>query len=216
MKPSGIPTTGPSTASTVNPSAATAKTDQDSNRKSFSKVLEGRRGRDKSEREKAKSEENDASDLLEKAVDEEAFLKLLPLTDNSLAPVAQPLPKVSSAQPVSPKQPIQALVQEIWHTVSAQGQERVDIQLNSKVFEGLKIQIVRQPGAFDVRFQSASEGIAQLLTQNVGALAQSLAAHGVPVGQIRVNDAEPSRWTSRNPQGRQQGGGGGQGRQRQG
>lgn len=210
MKPSGI-STG-SNSSAVSPSAATARTDQDSNRKSFSKVLEGRRGKDKSEREKAKSE--DASDLLEK--DEEAFLKFSPLSDNPLAPVAQPLPKVSSAQQVSAKQPIQALVQEIWHTVSAQGQEKVDIQLNSKVFEGLKIQIVRQPGAFDVRFQSASEGIAQLLTQNVGALAQSLAAHGVPVGQIRVNDAEPSRWTSRNPQGRQQGGGGGQGRQRQG
>ena len=215
MKPSGIPSSGSTTASTSSgkPPAAAAKTDQDPSRKSFSKVLEGRRGKDKSGGEKAKGEENDLSSLQE-IVDEQAILKLLPLSDNAVAPVAQPSAKVSAAQPVNPKQPIQALVQEIWHTVGAQGQEKVDIQLNSKVFEGLKIQIVRQPGAFDVRFQSASEGIAQLLTQNLGALAQSLAAHGVPVGQIRVNDAEPARWTSRNPQGRQQGGGGGQGRQR--
>jgi hypothetical protein len=195
---------------------ATAKTDQDSNKKSFSKVLEGRRSKDKSEREKAKSEEDDLLGLQEKLLDEEVIPKILPLSDNSLPPVLQTSSKVSSAQPVSLKQPLQALVQEISHAVSAQGQETVDIQLNSKVFEGLKIQVVRQPGAFDVRFQSASEGISQLLAQNAGALAQSLAAHGVPVGQIRVNDAEPSRWTSRNPQGRQQGSGGGRGRQRQG
>lgn len=208
MKTSGI-----STGATDRPPAAATKTDQDTNRKSFSKVLEGKRGKDKSEREKLQTEENELP-LQEKPVDEEPILKLLPLSDNSLAQGTQPSPKVSSAQPVSPKQPIQALVQEIWHTVSAQGQEQVDIQLNSKVFDGLRIQIVRQPGAFDVRFQSASDGVAQLLAQNVGALTQSLAAHGVPVGQIRVNDAEPARWTSRNPQGRHQGGG--QGRQRRG
>src|SRR5437867_2619793 len=101
------------------PPAAAAKTDQDPN-KSFSKVLEGRRGRDKSEREKLQKEENELPmSLQEKSLDEEAILKLLPLSDNSLAQVAQPSPQVSSAEPVSPKQPIQALVQEIWHSVSA-------------------------------------------------------------------------------------------------
>ena len=96
--------------------------------------------------------------------------------------------------------------------MSAHGQEQVDIQLNSKVFDGLKIQIVRQPGTFDIRFESASDVVAQLLARNVGALTQSLAAHGVPVGQIRVNESEPARWMSRKAQSRPQSGG--QGRRR--
>ena len=184
---------------------AAPKTEKDQNRKTFSKVLEGRRGKDKSTR---KSDEFPGEE------------RELPLNsrENSALPVSsltqagESESKVTSAQPVSPKQSIQALVQEISHSVNARGLEQVDIQLNSKVFDGLKIQIVRQPGAFDIRFESASDVVAQLLARNVGALSQSLAAQGVPVGQIRVNEVEPARWTSRNPQGRSKGGG--QGRQR--
>lgn len=210
MKTPGIS----SRASNTAPDTA-SKPDQDPNRKSFSKVLEDRRSKDKSSREpkKLKTEEDELLlSLRDKPEDEAAALRFLPLPGNSLAQVGESTPQVSSAQPVTPKQPIQALVQEIWHTVSAQGQEQVDIQLNSKVFDGLKIQIVRQPGNFDIRFESASDVVAQLLARNVGALSQSLAAHGVPVGQIRVNEPEPARWMSRKGQSRPQSSG--QGRRR--
>ena len=207
MKTSGIPTR----ASDTPPSAS--KPDQAPSQKPFSKVLEDRRGKDKPTREskKLKTEEDELPlSLRDKPEDEAATLRFLQLPDNSQ--VGESTPQVSSAQPVTPKQPIQALVQEIWHSVSTQGQEQVDIQLNSKVLEGLKIQIVRQPGTFDIRFESSSDVVAQLLARNVGALTQSLAAHGVPVGQIRVNDTESARWMSRKAQSRPQSGG--QGRRR--
>ena len=207
MKTSGIP----SRASDTPPSAS--KPDQAPSQKPFSKVLEDRRSKDKPTREskKLKTEEDELPlSLRDKPEDDAAALRSLPLPNNSQ--VGESTPQVSSAQPVTPKQPIQALVQEIWHSVSTQGQEQVDIQLNSKVFEGLKIQIVRQPGTFDIRFESSSDVVAQLLARNVGALTQSLAAHGVPVGQIRVNESEPARWMSRKAQSRPQSGG--QGRRR--
>ena len=207
MKTSGIP----SRASDTPPSAS--KPDQAPSQKPFSKVLEDRRSKDKPTREskKLKTEEDELPlSLRDKPEDDAAALRSLLLPDNSQ--VGESTPQVSSAQPVTPKQPIQALVQEIWHSVSTQGQEQVDIQLNSKVFEGLKIQIVRQPGTFDIRFESSSDVVAQLLARNVGALTQSLAAHGVPVGQIRVNESEPARWMSRKAQSRPQSGG--QGRRR--
>jgi len=176
-------------------------------------VLEDRRSKDKPTREskKLKTEEDELPlSLRDKPEDDAAALRSLLLPDNSQ--VGESTPQVSSAQPVTFKQPIQALVQEIWHSVSTQGQEQVDIQLNSKVFEGLKIQIVRQAGTFDIRFESSSDVVAQLLARNVGALTQSLAAHGVPVGQIRVNDTESARWMSRKAQSRPQSDG--QGRRR--
>ena len=207
MKTSGIP----SRASDTPPSAS--KPDQAPSQKPFSKVLEDRRSKDKPTREskKLKTEEDELPlSLRDKPEDDAAALRSLPLPNNSQ--VGESTPQVSSAQSITPKQPIQALAQEIWHTVSAQGQEQVDIQLNSKVFDGLKIQIVRQPGTFDIRFESSSDVVAQLLARNVGALTQSLAAHGVPVGQIRVNESEPARWMSRKAQSRPQSGG--QGRRR--
>jgi flagellar hook-length control protein FliK len=164
------------------------------------------------ESKKLKSEEDELPLSLRDKPEDEAALRFLPLPGNSLTQAGESTPQVSSAQSITPKQPIQALVQEIWHSVSAHGQEQVDIQLNSKVFDGLKIQIVRQPGTFDIRFESASDVVAQLLARNVGALTQSLAAHGVPVGQIRVNESEPARWMSRKAQSRPQSGG--QGRRR--
>jgi flagellar hook-length control protein FliK len=210
MKPSGI-----SPQASGRPPAAASKTEQDRGRKSFSKVLEGRRGNEKAVRESKKLPTEEGEPLLtarDKSEAEEAAMRALTLPFQSLAQFGEVTPDVSSAQPVAPKQPIQALVQEITHSVSVQGQEQVDIQLNSKVFDGLKIQIVRQPGAFDIRFESASDKVAQLLSRNEGALAQSLAAHGVPVGQIRVNESESTRWMNRKFQSRAQSSG--QGRRR--
>jgi hypothetical protein len=164
MKTSGIP----SRASDTPPS--TSKPDQAPSQKPFSKVLEDRRSKDKPTREskKLKTEEDELPLSLRDKPEDEAALRFLPLPGNSLAQVGESTPQISSAESITAKQPIQALAQEIWHTVSAQGQEQVDIQLNSKVFDGLKIQIVRQPGTFDIRFESSSDVVAQLLAETLG------------------------------------------------
>ncbi|MCI0423705.1 MAG: flagellar hook-length control protein FliK [Acidobacteria bacterium] len=189
--------------------SSSAKRAEPSTQKPFSKVLESRRGKDKSSREseKLQPEERKPSSLRGKLEDEEAVLQLLPLFGSSVAQTGQANPQVASAQPAIPKQPIQALANEIWHGVNARGQEQVDIHLNSKVLDGLKIQIVRDTDRLNIRFESASDAVSQLLTRNVGALTESLVAHGVRVGQIRVNDPDTARWMSRKPQSRSRSGG---------
>ena len=195
-------------------SAAKPKTVEDPARKTFSKVLENRRGKEKRSlaSETPEPQENNLSDS--KGKSEEGFItKLLPLTGSSPDQTRDSSFKVSSVQPVSLKEPIQALAKEIWHGVNAQGKEQIDIQLNSKVFDGLRIQIVRDSDRLNIRFEGASDTVAQLLSRNVGALTESLAAHGVRVGHIRVGEAETARWTAHKAQNRSRTGG--QGRRRQ-
>ena len=192
---------------TTNPSgsaAAKPKTVEDSNRKTFSKVLENRRGKEKHSLgpERPEDQENQLSDPKGKLEEDPGIAKLLPLADSSPDQTGDAASKVSSAQPLGLKQPIQALAQEIWHGVNAQGQEQIDIQLNSKVFDGLKIQIVRDSDRLNIRFEGASDTVAQLLNRNVGALTESLAAHGVRVGHIRVGETQTARWTAHKPQSR--------------
>jgi len=202
--------TNPSRSASVKP-----KTVEDPNRKTFSKVLENRRSKEKHSvgSERLEDQENQLSDPKDRSQEDAVIATLLPLSGRPLDQSGDAASKVSSAQPVSLKEPIQALAKEIWHGVNAQGQEQIDIQLNSKVFDGLKIQIVRDSDRLNIRFEGASDTVAQLLNRNVGALTESLAAHGVRVGHIRVGEAETARWTAHKPQGRSRSGG--QGRRRQ-
>lgn len=188
---------------------------EDSARKPFSKVLENRREKEKPSRksDKQEAQENKRSNPRGTS-DEEALLhNLLPRSGSSLAPTGEAVSNVSSAQSVALKDPIQAMVKEIWHGVNAQGQQQVDIHLNSRVFEGLRIQIVRDSDRLNIHFESASDAVAQLLNRNVGALTESLAAHGVRVGHIRVGEPETARWMAHKAQSRLRSGG--QGRRRQ-
>ncbi len=195
--------------------AAKPKTLEGPARKPFSKVLENRRGKEKHSREagKPESQQSKLSNQRGRSEDEAAIHNLLPLSGSSLVQTGDTASKVSSAQPVTLKEPIQALAKEIWHGSNAQGQEQVDIHLNSKVFDGLRIQIVRDSDRLNIRFEGASEAVAQLLNRNVGALTESLAAHGVRVGHIRVGEPKTARWTAHKAQSRSRTGG--QGRRRQ-
>lgn len=203
---------------TTNPSggaAAKPKTVEDSVRKPFSKVLENRRSKEKHSRgsEKPEAQGGKPSNLRGKSEEEAVIHKLLPPSGSSLVQTGDVASKVSSAEPVTLKEPIQALAKEIWYGVNAQGQQQVEIHLNSKVFDGLRIQIVRDSDRLNIRFENASDAVAQLLNRNVGALTESLAAHGVRVGHIRVGEAETARWTAHKAQSRSRTGG--QGRRRQ-
>ena len=208
MKTSGLPTRLGDSAS------SRSKTNETPPGKTFSKVLENRRGKDKPFQESKKSDSGEQKALRQrgKAKGEES-LEPLAGFDGAVAQTSQAVPQASSVQSTAPKQQIDSLVQEIWHGVNTQGQEQVEIQLNSKVFEGLRIQIVRDAGVLDVRFQSRSDEVAQLLNLNTGALADSLTAHGIKVGQIRVNDSQDARWLAHKAQNRSRTGG--QGRRRQ-
>lgn len=201
----------------TNPSGSTAarpKAAEDPARKAFSKVLENRRGKEKHSvgSERLEDQENQLSHPKGKLEEVPVIAKLLPLSGTSPDQSGDMASKISSAQPVSLKEPIQALAKEIWHGVNVQGQEQIDIHLSSKVFDGLRIQIVRDSDRLNIRFEGASDNVAQLLNRNVGALTESLAAHGVRVGQIRVGEAETARWTAHKAQSRSQTGG--QGRRR--
>lgn len=201
----------------TNPSGSAApkpKRVEDPARKTFSKVLENRRGKEKHSvgSERPEDQENQLSNPKGKLEEEPVIAKLLPLSGSSLNQTGDAASKVSSAQPVILKEPIQDLAKEIWHGVNARGQEQIDIHLNSKVFDGLRIQIVRDSDRLNIRFEGASDTVAQLLNRNVGALTESLAAHGVRVGHIRVGETETARWTAHKAQSRSQTGG--QGRRR--
>jgi flagellar hook-length control protein FliK len=193
---------------------AKPKAVEDPARKTFSKVLENRRGKEKHsvESERLEDQENQLSNPKGKLEEEPVIAKLLPVAGSSPDQGGEAASTVSSAQPVSLKEPIQALAKEVWHSVNVQGQEQIDIHLNSKVFDGLRIEIVRDSDRLNIRFEGASDTVAQLLNRNIGALTESLAAHGVRVGQIRVGEAETARWRAHKAQSRSQTGG--QGRRR--
>jgi len=85
---------------------------------------------------------------------------------------------------------IQALTQEMVDkletTKGPGGDDRVDIQFNSRTLEGLQVSISRNDAGVSIRFQTASEPVSQLLSQNMQTLVQALAVKGVEVGDVRV------------------------------
>jgi len=110
------------------------------------------------------------------------------LFDQSLQPT--PVQSKTSVQ-VPPE--LQQLVREISTVVNTNGNQQVDIELNSNVLKGLHIHIERQKdGAIAVQFQSSSDDVARLLSKNVDTLSQGLADRGVVVADIRVSSGRES------------------------
>ena len=85
---------------------------------------------------------------------------------------------------------IQALTQEMVDKIQTSkgpgGGDQVDIQFNSRTLQGLQVSISHNDAGVSVRFNTASEQVSQLLSQNVQTLVQALAAKGVEVGDVRV------------------------------
>ena len=204
----------PRITTTPSASAAAPKATQDS-RKSFSQVLHNRRGKEKPQREAQELEacEDKLSEVHGKTEEPLPPQQIVPRLSTPLAPTGDSVSTVSSTRSAGSNAPIQALAKEIWHSVNAKGQHQVDIHLNSKVFDGLKIQLVRDSDRLNIRFENASDSVAQLLNRNVGALTESLSAHGIRVGQIRVVESDAGRWMAHRPRTRSRSGG--QGRRRQ-
>ena len=99
---------------------------------------------------------------------------------------------VESKRAVAVPVELQQLVHEITVGVNAAGNQQVSIELNSNVLKGLHIRIERQQGAVSIQFQSTSDQVTSLLSNNVGALAEGLADRGVSVSNIRITGASES------------------------
>ena len=143
-------------------------------------------------------------------------------------PVAAPRTEVAGASEVKATgstasvEQMQALANEmvdrIQSTTGAAGNDKVDIQFNSRTLEGLQVSISRNEGKVSVQFNTASEQVSQLLTQNVQSLTQAMAARGVDLAEVRVvptttNASETGNRSKQERDSRQgsRGGSGGQG-----
>jgi flagellar hook-length control protein FliK len=100
---------------------------------------------------------------------------------------------VEEPPPVTGPPEIQNLVQEMVVAIDAVGCERVEIQLDSKTLDGLRIQIRNQGGEVAIRFFSHSPEVTQFLTQNLPALSQAMANRGIRVGACRVEKGSDSQ-----------------------
>jgi hypothetical protein len=109
------------------------------------------------------------------------------------------------------------MVDKVQVSRGAAGDDRVDIQFNSKTLQGLQVSISQNDGKISVQFQTANEQVSQLLSQNVQALTQALANRGVDVADVRVApplasaDSGRSSHGSDRDSGRGRGGSGGSG-----
>ncbi len=127
----------------------------------------------------------------------------LPMIQDTM-PVLQQTKQISA--PALPPA-MQNLVQEIVVATGPENKARVDIQLNSKTFDGLKISITHEKGSVAIQMTSATPEVAAVLNRNVDQLQVALVERGVPVSSIRVQ-------TVRTPGSLPRGAGGAGGRQR--
>lgn len=117
---------------------------------------------------------------------------------------------VTGTSSVAAPLPVQGLVKEIQVRVEPNGPADVEIEFESQVFEGLRVNISKEGGEVAIRFTAASESGAHFLSRHIPSLGAALAAKGIAVSNISMNAGSGSN--SRSSKG--QGGGGASGGQR--
>ncbi len=105
---------------------------------------------------------------------------------------AMQMAPVESKHVVAVPPEIEQLVDEISVVVGPEGKQEVHIEMNSNVLDGLQIVIDRQDAGIRVQFQSASEQVTALVSNNIAALTQGLEDRGVAVADIRVAGPQES------------------------
>lgn len=114
------------------------------------------------------------------------------------APITEPqspkqdLGGVSGASRVEVPAPIQNLVHEIEVRVEPGGAAEVRIEFDSKVFDGLRVNIRKEDGAIAIRFTTNSESTSQFLANNLAPLSSALASKGIAVAGIQVETSSTS------------------------
>ena len=164
-----------------------SQNDQSKDSSAFSRVLAKKREgtQDDGQSKTGKQKDTDPGLITAGLMGPQAML------DQAIQPTA-----VQSKTSVQVPPELQGLVREISSVVNANGNQQVNIELNSNVLKGLHIRIERQKdGAIAVQFQSSSDDVARLLTKNMDALSQGLADRGVNVGDIRVSGRDTTTGT---------------------
>ena len=115
----------------------------------------------------------------------------------------QPQPQAGTPAPAEVEKPraaaevrqLDQVVEEIVTAVREDGSTQIDIQLDSRTFDGLGIQITGdRGGAVAIQFVGASPQVERLLTENMANLSDALARRDLNVSEIRIaprKDAGP-------------------------
>jgi flagellar hook-length control protein FliK len=161
-----------------------AKRPDDSSKpsKDFSRVLAEKKNKGAEEK---RSKAADAKPANEAAAQ---MAGAMPVQRENVPVVQQAKSPAGAALPPA----LQNLVHEIAVATGPGNQARVDIQLNSTSFDGLKISLIREQSGVSIQFLSRSSEVASLLTAHTAQLTQALAARGVDVSSIRVRTTTDS------------------------
>lgn len=88
-------------------------------------------------------------------------------------------------------QAIRNLVHEIQVHVEPSGTAEVRIQFDSRVFDGLRVNIRKgEDGGIAINFLAQNESTSQLLSKHIPTLSQALAAKGIVVSSIQLDTRE--------------------------
>jgi flagellar hook-length control protein FliK len=118
-----------------------------------------------------------------------------PQSFRETAPVVQQTRQTAPAAALPPA--MQNLVQEIAVAKGPNNSTQVDIQLNSKTFDGLKVSLSQKGGSVSIQMLSRTPEVAALLNRHVDQLSEALAARGVPVATIQVQTTASTRSSGR-------------------
>jgi flagellar hook-length control protein FliK len=147
--------------------------------KPFDKVLERKSGEGKA---KKKGEEPGGKGLEGEGKSSLAMSSApwLSMRDGTLSATA----KAGAAPEI---RDLDGLVQEITAVAGPGTDPKVEIQFHSKTLEGLNVQIAKKGDEISIRFLTASDSVAQLLSKNSDQLSQALEAKGIHVAPIQVS-----------------------------
>jgi flagellar hook-length control protein FliK len=105
---------------------------------------------------------------------------------------------VSKTSNVEVPPAIRNLVQEIQVHVEPTGSAEVRIQFDSRIFDGLRVDITKgDDGGIAINFLAQNENTSQLLSKNIPTLTHALATKGIVVSNIQLETKD--RFTSSEP-----------------
>jgi hypothetical protein len=114
--------------------------------------------------------------------------------------------ETTGARAASQPRVVEGLVHEI-HAVTRGAAQEVTIQFDSKVLDGLRVNVRKEGGELTLRFVARTDQSSQIISANVDQLAAALQANGHNVAAIRVQAPGRSEDTRRYGDDRGQGGG---------
>jgi hypothetical protein len=126
------------------------------------------------------------------------------------APLPHPASVDAGHEAAAPGNPLLAsLVREVTVAAPPAGGASVDIQFDSRTFEGLHVRIQKSGDSVHVRFATSSGAVSRLLEANAHTLSEALAQRGYAAPTVTVQRVEPGSAASPGGDSRRSGRGGG-------